>query len=298
MNEADIELSHLRYFVVMAEELHFARAAQRLHIAQPPLTRHMQLLEERLQCALFDRTPRTTRLTPAGALFADRARGILAEAGKTFEDLQKIGRGEEGRLIVATAPSLMLCALPNNIRAFRTKYPRVAFRLEEMASSVILKAVGAGAVDLGFVRGMDKAPDIETRFQWGEPMVAFVPRDNPLAKKPGIMVNQLRDENFVFFPRELGPSFYDEMVGFCQKSGFTPAVTQEARQWSSILSLVSAGMGVSVGPQSVAALLPKAVHVLRVKNMKTTVRVVGGRGSRSNAAVNNFLDVGGPLWRI
>jgi len=297
MNESDIELTHLRYFLVMAEELHFERAARRLHISQPPLTRHMQSLENRLECALFERTPRTTRLTPAGAHFAQRARAIVADADNTFAEMQRTGRGEEGRLIVATAPSLMLGWLPAVIRAYRKAYPNVAFRLDEMASSAALKAVRAGVADLAFVRGRDKEPEVETRLQWGEPMVAILSKDHALAGKSGITVNQLKDEPFVFFPREVGPSFFDEMIGFCQMAGFTPKVVQEARQWSSILSLVKAGMGVSVGPQSVRSLMPDAVQFLRVKNMKTTVRVVAGRGSRSNAAINNFIRVGGPIWQ-
>lgn len=298
MDAEDIELSHLRYFLVVAEELHFARAALRLNIAQPPLTRHIQMLEERLECVLFERTTRTTRLTPAGILFAQRARGIIAEADKTFQELQRVGRGEEGQLIVATAPSLMLSALPIVIRAYRKEYPRVAFRLSEMASSAILEAVRTGAADLGFVRGMDKAPEIQTLFRWTERMVAMVPLDHELAARPGISIGLLRAERFVFFPRELGPSFYDEMFEFCAKAGFVPAVAQEARQWSSIVSLVSAGMGVSIAPQSVAALMPEAVRFLPVKNMRTAARVVGGHAVRSNEAVANFLRVSGPLWRI
>ena len=297
MNEADIELSHLRYFLVVAEEQHFGRAALRLNMAQPPLTRHVQVLEERLECVLFERTTRATRLTPAGALLAQRARGIIVEADKTFQELLKVGRGEEGQLSVATAPSLMLSALPSVIRAYRKEFPRVAFRLSEMASSAILQAVRTGSADLGFVRGMDEDPEIETLFQWAEPMVAMVPLDHELAGRPGISIGLLRAERFVFFPRDLGPSFYDEMLEFCEKAGFVPAVAQEARQWSSIISLVSAGMGVSIGPQSVAALMPEAVRFLPVKNMRTSVRVVGGRGSRSNAAVASFLRVAGPLWR-
>jgi DNA-binding transcriptional LysR family regulator len=291
MDTPDIELSHLRYFIALAEELHFGRAALRLHMAQPPLTRQIQLLESRLQCSLFERNSRSTRLTPAGELLLRRARGLVAEADHTFETLQSVGRGEEGNLTVATAPSLMLSELPRAIRAFRAKYPRVAFRLTEMASSAILQAVRAGAADLGFVRGMDEDPDIQTHLQWGEPMVAMAPHDHALGAKSAVTIAQMRREPFVFFPRDLGPSFYDEVMGFCGRAGFVPSVVQEARQWSSIVSLVSAGMGVSIGPESVASLLPKAVRFLPLKGVRTTVRIVGGRGGSVNAAQENFLGV-------
>ena len=286
MNANDIELSHLRYFVAVAEELHFGRAAVRLHMSQPPLTRHMKTLEERLACRLFERTSRSTRLTPAGAMLLQRVRVIAAEADTTFRTLQSVGRGEEGYLTVATAPSLMLSELPQLIRAFRKQYPRVAFRLTEMASSAILQAVRAGSADLGFVRGLDEDPEVRTHLRWGEPMVAIVRHDHALAAKTRAAVGQLRREPFVFFPRDLGPSFHDEVIGFCERAGFVPAVEQEARQWSSIISLVSAGMGVSIGPQSVAALMPEAVRYLPLKSLRTTVRIVGRRGWLDSAPAN------------
>lgn len=132
-----IELIHLRYFIALAEELHYGRAAERLHMAQPPLTRQIKRLEERLGCRLFDRTTRSTRLTPAGEQFLAKARGIIAQADEAFEAASKAGRGEEGQLTLATAPSLMLGFLPRVIRAFRRKYPGVNFRLNETASSEI-----------------------------------------------------------------------------------------------------------------------------------------------------------------
>jgi DNA-binding transcriptional LysR family regulator len=297
MDVHDIELSHLRYFVVLAEELHFGRAARRLHMAQPPLTRQIKLLEERLECVLFERTSRSTRLSAAGELLLLRARAILTEADYAFEALRSAGRGEEGYLTVATAPSLMLDALPRVIRTYRKQYPRIAFRLTEMASSAILQAVGAGSTDLGFVRGLDKDPEIVTHLQWQEEMMAILPHDHPLAARTSLKVAQLRKEPFVFFPRDLGPSFYDEVIGFCTKAGFAPKVEQDARQWSSIVSLVSAGMGVSVGPRSVAALLPGAVCYVPLAKVKTTARAVGGKRGGGNPALVHFLAVARDAYR-
>ena len=284
MDTTAIELSHLRYFVALAEELHFGRAAARLHMAQPPLTRQIKLLEARLQCGLFERTSRSTRLTYAGEQLLVRARGLIAEAESAFKMIGGLGRGDTGHLTVATAPSLMLTELPRVIRAFRKKYPAVDFRLSEMASSVILQAVRAGSADLGFVRGMDKYRDIETHLQWKEQMVAIVPHGLTVTGIAG-----LRAEPFVFFPRHLGPSFYDEVIRRCRRAGFTPQVTQEARQWSSIIGLVSAGMGVSIGPLSVAKLNSKAAQFIPLAGIETTVRIAGSTGSKSNPALRNFL---------
>lgn len=283
MTGSGIELSHLRYFIVLAEELHFGRAAARLNMAQPPLTRQIKLLEARLQCALFERNSRSTRLTPAGVQLLERARAIVSESALAFEAMQRLGRGDEGHLTVATAPSLMLSELPRAIRVFRKKYPRVDFRLSEMASSLILQAVGAGSADLGFVRDAGKDRDLQTHLKWKEPMVAIVPH--------GFTMEHLKSEPFVFFPRHLGPSFYDEVMRWCRRSGIKPKVAQEARQWSSIIGLVSAGMGVSIGPRSVMGLMPKAVSSLELEGAETTVRVVGRSGAAVNPALANFLHV-------
>lgn len=288
MSYLDVELSHLRYFIALAEELHFGRAAFRLNMAQPPLTRQIKLLEARLQCRLFERTSRSTRLTAAGSHLLERARAIVAEADHALQSMQRLGRGEEGQLTLAAAPSLMLGPLPHIIRKFRKNYPRVDFRLSEMASSAILQAVHAGAADLGLIRGMDEDAGIETHLRWKEAMAAILPDRYPLA--PAISIGQLRDEPFVFFPRHLGPSFYDEVIAWCRKTGFTPMVAQEARQWSTIVSLVSAGMGVSIGPLSVATLCPKSVRCLPLKGFQTTVRLVS-RANESNAALRNFVEI-------
>jgi DNA-binding transcriptional LysR family regulator len=290
MNISEIELSHLRYFLVLAEELHFGRAAGRLHIAQPPLTRHIHLLEDRLGCVLFERTTRRTRLSAAGMALVPRARAIVAEAERTFAAVERVARGEAGELTVATAPSLMLGALPGVIRGYRKRYPGVRFRLLEMASSAILDAVRAGTADLGFVRGLDKDPEMETLLQWAEPMVAVVGRDHRLAKAGGAELRDLRAEPFVFFARQLGPYFYDEVMGYCRKAGFVPEVREEARQWSSVVSLVAAGLGVSVAPAPVAGLMPRAVRYLPLAGVRTSARVVGARGAGSGAARGHFLE--------
>jgi DNA-binding transcriptional LysR family regulator len=283
-----IELSHLRYFLAVAEELHFGRAALRLHIAQPPLTRHIQILESRLGCRLFERTSRSTRLTPAGELLRDRARAILAETNLTFQTIRRAATGEEGQLTVATAPSLMLGGLPKIIRAFRRKFPHVDFRLHEMATSAILQSITTGTADLGFVRGRDKDPHVAAHLTWPDPLVAIVPNDFP---KGPVSLSQLRAHPFVFFPRHIGPSLYDEVMAVCRRAGFTPAIAQEARQWSSIISLVSAGMGVSLAPQSIQSLLPKAARYVPIPKATTTVRIIGRKTGAANPAIENFLQI-------
>src|SRR5262245_41302908 len=159
---AGLELTHLRYFVVLAEELHFGRAAKRLHISQPPLTQQIQRLESRVGYALFNRTSRRTELTEAGRAFYDAARTILSETQRAIRTTQRVARGEAGQLTLATPPSLMLEALPKAILKFRTQLPAVEFRLREMATSRILEALESGSADLGLVRGPSVPHSLET----------------------------------------------------------------------------------------------------------------------------------------
>lgn len=259
-------------------------------IAQPPLTRQIKLLESRLQCRLFGRTSRSSKLKVASEQFLESARAVVASADHAIAAMQRLGSGQAGQLTLATAPSLMLGALPKTIRRYRKMYRSVDFRPLEMATRAILQAIQTGAADLGLIRGVDACPEIETHLRWEEAMVAIVPNDSPLAAKDVVSVSQLRSEPFVFFPRHLGPFFFDAVMEHCQRAGFRPAVSQEARQWSSILSFVSAGMGVSIGPQSVAVLLPKAVTSVPIRGFRTAVRLVGRR-SALNPAAANFLKI-------
>lgn len=285
-----IELTHLRYFVAVAEELHFGRAAARLHMAQPPLTRQMQMLEARLQCRLLERTSRSTRLTPAGAELLQRARVLLAGAEQSLETVQRVGRGEEGVLTLATAPSFLLQSVPRLIRKFRKRYPRVEFRLHEMASSAIWQAVEAGTADLGLIRGAERSAGVESHLRWKEPMVAIVGVDHRVGERAEIGIGELRKEPFVLFPRLIGPSFHDEVMAHCRRAGFVPEVVQEARQWSSILSLVGAGMGVSVGPASVEALMPQEVNCVPLRGFRTSAQLISRKGA-TDPALQNFVAI-------
>jgi DNA-binding transcriptional LysR family regulator len=148
-----LELTHIRYFVVLAEELHFGRAAQRLHISQPPLTQQIQRLESRIGCPLLRRTSRRVELTEAGRTFCDCGRAVLIEAERAVALTRRVARGEGGALTLATAPSLMLDMLPRAILKFRRRFPSVDLRLREMATSRICDALESGSVDLGLVRG-------------------------------------------------------------------------------------------------------------------------------------------------
>ena len=200
-----------------------------------------------------------------------------------------------GKEHVVPEVAVMLGPLPRTIRTFRRKYPSLDFRLTEMASSAILEAVRNGAADLGLLRGADQDPAVRTQIRWKEPMVAILPNDFSAPESP-LAATRLRNQPFVFFPRHLGPSFYDETIAWSRRAGFVPQVAQEARQWSSIMSLVAAGMGVSIGPESIAGLMPKAVRCVPLQGFTTTVRLVSRTGEPA-PAVRNFVRIAGEALR-
>ena len=293
---AGLELTHLRYFVVLAEELHFGRAAARLHISQPPLTQQIQRLEGRVGHALFHRSSRRVELTAAGRAFHEAARTVLQEAQHALDTARRVGRGEAGLLTLATPPSLMLDTLPRVIRRFRDRFPGVDLRLREMATSRIFDALESGGADLGLVRGPRVPESLPTLASWKEPLVAILPPDHTLTRARHFELKRLAAEPFVFFPRELGPGFYDELLGHCRNAGFEPRVVQEATQWSSVISLVSAGIGVSVGPASVAKLLEGAVEVRSLPRRSTHVHLLGA-SAREHPSVRHFVTLAREAYR-
>lgn len=286
MNHAalGIELTHLRYFVVVAEELHFGRAAARLAISQPPLTQQIQRLEQRLGFALFERSTRRTVLTPAGAVLLPKARAVLEDVDRALEATGRAGRGESGELAVGTPPSVMLAGLPRVIRWFRRALPEVELRLREMSTSAVAEALERGTADIGFLR-CPAAPDgLRELLRFSEPVAAILPPRHRLARSGRLRLSQLSGEPFVFFPRRLGTAFHDELLDHCRTAGFEPRVVQEATQWSTVVALVEAGLGVTIGPASVARLAGKGCTARVLSGLSTAVLLAAGSRMLSPAA--------------
>ena len=249
--EASVEFRHLRYFVAVAEELHFGNAARRLHMAQPPLSQQIRRLEEEIGYALFLRSSRSVQLTPAGAALLERARRTLARVGDDLEAVRSVARGEVGTLTIGFAGSAMLTALPEVLGRYRQQYPRVQLRLRELYTAKLIEAIREGSVDTGFARDTDPSGDLQIESVVKEPFVAVVPKGHALARSPGVPVKSLRDEPFVFFARSMGSHAWEKTMQICEKQGFLPNVVQEAPQWLTILRLVGAGLGVTIAPASV-----------------------------------------------
>jgi DNA-binding transcriptional LysR family regulator len=281
-----MDLRQLRYFLTVAEELHFGRAAERLGIAQPPLTLTIQKLERDLGCPLLVRG-RTTQLTEAGAKLAGEARLLLEQAEHAAEATRRVARGESGELRVGVPPSVMLTTLPAAIRAYRRRYPHVAFTLREMGTAALEQALLQRTIDLGFLRESKGPQSVRSDLFLTEPLVAVFPAAHPLAKQKALRLQALRKEPFVFFPRRIGPAFHDVLLGECGDAGFVPNIVQEATQWQTVISLVEAGLGVSIAPACVEKFGWPGVVYRRLPGPGT--RVYACQQDNGPAAAAHFL---------
>src|SRR3954453_15892050 len=203
-----MELRHLRYFVAVAEELHFGRAARRLQLAQPPLSRQIQGLEQELGVRLLERTKRHVELTPAGKVFLEHARKLLTEADHAVAAARRAARGEIGRLAIGFVGAATYSALPELLRVFHTRFPDVELVLYEMTSAHQHDALREGRIEVGFVRPAIPDDTLARRVARGEPLVAALPAGHRLARRDEpIPLSDLAGEPFILFPRDPRPSF-------------------------------------------------------------------------------------------
>ena len=287
-----MELRHLRYAIAIADELHFGRAARRLHIAQPPLSQQIKQLEDEIGARLFDRAHRRVRVTDAGAAFLAEARRTLASAERAADAARRAARGEIGRLAIGYVGSVAYQLLPASVRAFRKRAPDVTLALEEMSSSEQSRALAAGALDVGFMR---RPPPIEPGLIGTvvrrEPIVLALPRDHALAAVRVLRLRELAREPFVVFPARPRPSWADVAIDLCRRAGFEPRIAQEAIEMQSALSLVAAGIGVSLVPASVRAVRRPGVVFRPIAPAPTSELMVVRRDEPPQALLSRFLEI-------
>jgi DNA-binding transcriptional LysR family regulator len=250
------ETWQLRYFVALAEKLHFGRAAEALHISQPPLSRAIRALEERLGVPLFLRTRRRVQLTPEGLRLLDEARRIQGQLERVCAELRGIAAGERGRLRVGFVSLADYGVLPGLLRDFKAARPGVALALREMLSPDQAAALAAGELDFGLLLPpVQEAAALEHVVVQRERFVAALPGRHRLARKTGkLAVRELEGEPLVMVPREIAPGLYDIVAGLVQRAGLSLDVAQEAIQMQTVVSLVSSGLGAAIVPASVANL--------------------------------------------
>jgi DNA-binding transcriptional LysR family regulator len=249
-----MELRHLRYFIAVAEELHFSRAAQRLSIAQPPLSQQIKNLEGEVGVQLLRRTRRHVELTEAGQIFLEEARRAVAQAEQAVSAARRASRGEIGRLTLGFVGSATYTVLPHVLRSFRKRYPAVEVTLRELTTSQQIDALSAGEVDLGIVRQPPIRENLVSRVLVDEHFVVALSRRHRAARQKSVHVSTLAEDPFILFPRPLATSLHDAVVSACQRAGFSPKIVQEATQIPVMISLVAASLGVAIVPSCAQAL--------------------------------------------
>lgn len=286
-----LELRHLRYFVAVAEELHFGRAARRLHMAQPPLSQQIRRLEAIVGAPLLARTSRSVALTPAGAAFLERARRLLAAADEGVEEAARIGRGEAGVLDVGFVSSAITLGVPERLQAFRKRFPDVHTRLHEGQTSQITGRLERGEIDVGIVRDAEaRAGVFATSVIATEGFVAVLPIGHALAGRRRLAVGALRDESFVFYPVTAGALAYRRnLLEPCHAAGFEPRVVQEGSSWVTIFHLVGVGVGVTIAPASAAEIRPATVAVVPLSTTARSEVQIVVRSGDDRPVVERFL---------
>jgi len=285
-----MELRHLRYFVTVAEELHFGRASARLGIAQPPLSRQIQRLEAELGFSLFDRSKRRIELTSAGAVFLGHARSVLESVEVGVREARRTSAGERGRVAVGYPSSLAYTGLVALLRAFRLEFPDVELTVRELPMTGQIEAIKSGQLDVGFIRGPLSDKSIAAECVRREPLVIALPADHPLAGHARLKLEKLASEPFVFFPRPRAPAFFDLLVALCQKAGFSPRILQEAPQVD-VLSLVAAGFGISILPASVREIRRADIVFRPFAGAPTTELLLAWRTGDTSPARQAFVNL-------
>jgi DNA-binding transcriptional LysR family regulator len=248
-----VELRHLRYFVAVAEELHFSRAAARVRIAQPALSQQIRRLEQELGAALFNRTKRHVELTPAGRALLEEGRRVLAQAERAVRTAQRAARGEIGPLAIGFVPSADLDILPRVLRVWHATFPDVEIALHSLLPAAQVEALRDGRIHIGFVRlPIEETGLVVERIQ-REPLLTVLPHEHPLARAERVRLADLARETMILFPRDIAPGYYDIFVGACRRAGFTPRILHPGSMQTN-LALVAAGLGVSLMPASIQTL--------------------------------------------
>jgi DNA-binding transcriptional LysR family regulator len=254
-----VELRHLRYFIAVAEQLNFSRAAARLHMAQPPLSAAIRQLERELGVELLTRTTREVRLTDAGRAFLEGARRTLAEADRAAEDAKRAGAGELGRLRLAYSWSTRFETLPALGRAFRASHPGVELLAQEMWNARMAPALANGSIDLALSLCPEIASELALAPIRKERLVALMPEAHPLAAEEAIPLSSLAEEEFVLFPREIAPRLHDAFVAVYRRAGFEPRLRNESFHTGWDLGVLAEIPAVAIAPQTVAGGLPEGI---------------------------------------
>ncbi|MBS1209072.1 MAG: LysR family transcriptional regulator [Proteobacteria bacterium] len=292
-----MELRHLRYFLAVAEELHFTRAAARLHIGQPPLSQQIQALEAELGVPLFVRTKRSVQLTEAGQHLLMRAREILGASAGVADELQRIARGETGELRIGfTSSGVLIGEMRQVLKIYREAYPGVTLRLREMYTHAQFSALQRGDLDIGFVRFNDPSPPsgLALRLLRRDRLCLVVPEEHRLAGLAEVSIAECREEAFISYPAGSGASLLDYLNHLCASAGFVPKISQEAREALTQIGLVAVGMGVAVLVAPMAVLRHNGVRFIPLTDEEAYMDMaLASRAGETSPRIQGFLTAAG-----
>lgn len=287
-----MELRHLRYFIAVAEELNFTRAARKVGIGQPPLSNQIRDLENEIGTALFRRLPNGAELTEAGTAFLPEVRAILLQAEQAKRSAIRAARGESGRLRVGFTGSAVFNPLvPTVVNAFRETYAAVEFTLEEAPTARLLERLDADELDAVFVRpGSRDKLQARRHLLAEEPMVIALSSGHARSGAQTLQLGELAEESFVLFPREAGTGFFDDIVAACRKAGFEPVLGQSAPQITSIASLIAVGLGVSIVPAEMTKINIPGVRYIAIEGEAPKARLaLATRRDERAPIIRNFI---------
>lgn len=287
-----MDLRQLRYFVALAEEGHFGRAAERVFVVQQALSGSIRNLEDELGVRLFERTTRRVQLTPAGHEFLIGARQVLGLVEQTADRARRAARGEVGRLAVGFVSGLAFGGLPEVVRTFRARCPHVAVELLELTAAEQEQALRERRIDVGFVLLPVRDPALAREAMWREPLIVALPSGHPLAARERLRLADLADEDFVFFPRHVRAAYFDQVMSLSTASGFQPRIVQEAIEVPTLLSLVAAGIGVFLPIRFFSKLALPGVTYRPLEDAPVVEIDAAWRREDTTPVVQQFLAVG------
>jgi DNA-binding transcriptional LysR family regulator len=297
-----MEFRTLRYFVIAAEEGHITRAAERLDMQQPPLSRQIKALEREVGVQLFRRKARGVELTEAGSTLLHASRDILARVQRAIEATQRTAQGQQGQVRIGAAPTAPFHSfVPKVIRTFRETFPDVTLTLEESLSNDLFQRLRDDQIDIAFYRSPPAdGVGLKLDHLLHEPMIMAVPKGNPLARSArglGLLLSAFKHETFIVYGRRLGPGLYDATIAACHEAGFSPRLGQEAPRIVSTLNLVAAGLGVAMVPASLQHMRVDGVRYspLRGPVQPKALLAIASRRGDPSAAVQQFVRLVGRM---
>jgi DNA-binding transcriptional LysR family regulator len=299
-DEIDMEFRNLKYFVVVAEERHFTRAAERLGMAQPPLSQQIRKLEREIGAQLFRRLTRGVELTDAGRILYEDASRILDQVEQARSRVLSAARGQTGHIRVGFASSVVFHpVIAEIVRAYRDVHPDVRLSPSESNVSALIEDLMAERIDLAIIRQTSQESDrVKVEALFDEDMLIVLPPQHALSTAPSISLSEIAEEMLIMFPRAIAPVLYDEIISACQRAGFSPQLGQESAQITSAVSMVAAGFGVSIVPHSIRQVAATGVTYHAIEGLQPKAQVViAYRSTEFSKVVRDFLEIAKRLSR-